>query len=240
MLKQLTKLSNSRLVQVLDTHKGRRAITASSIGDLITEDFVDEYKMASEIFWGYLVEKLDPFSEYMALSSFYDDIMKAIEGSASIYRGQMVKLLANYVENPTREPIFGEFRSGSGVQAGDMRPVLSAMGNGSQWAQVQLAGGPASGKIVGEWMSANGIGVEQKIWIYGEASRRTFNGHLQLDGLVFDDWNDDALEISPQDAWLRISTYFPGDHFGCGCIVAPYIPNFGPDFTLSLSVPEVA
>jgi uncharacterized protein with gpF-like domain len=84
-----------------------------------------------------------------------------------------------------------------------------------------------------EWLRANGIETDQKIWLYGyDEPRRTFNGHLQMDGLVFSKWDDPGLAIAPQDAWLRRTHYAPSDHWGCSCIVAPYIPNMGPDFKL--------
>jgi hypothetical protein len=76
-------------------------------------------------------------------------------------------------------------------------------------------------------LSANNITTDQKMWLYGETVRRTFNGHLQMDGLVFTDWHDRALQISPQDRWIRSDYYRPGDHWGCACVVVPYIPNFG-------------
>lgn len=229
----MTTIANVQLLKAIEDFKVDKALTAAAT-DLITDDFVEEFISDSELFWGYLIESLDPYSEFMKLSAFAGTIRNSIERSSLLYRDAMQNLLVNYVQHPVRDPIYGEFRSGQGVQMGDMRPVLSAMGGGTEWAEVQLAGGPATGNIIGEWMSANGVAVEEKIWIYGSMARRTFNGHLQMDGLVFDDWNDEALEISPQDAWIRESHYFPGDHFGCGCIVAPYIPNFGPDLDLSI------
>jgi uncharacterized protein with gpF-like domain len=88
-----------------------------------------------------------------------------------------------------------------------------------------------------EWLRSNGIDTDLKIWLYGlNEVRRTFNGHLQMDGLVFDKWDDPALRIAPQDAWLRREFYAPGDHFGCACVVAPYIPNYDQPFQLETPV----
>jgi hypothetical protein len=86
-----------------------------------------------------------------------------------------------------------------------------------------------------DWLTQNGVGTAQKIWLYGDQSRRVFNGHLQMDGLVFEDWQDEALDISPQDGWLKRDKYAPGDHWGCGCIVAPYLPNWGDPFSVELA-----
>ena len=93
-----------------------------------------------------------------------------------------------------------------------------------------------TGTTMREWLRANGIDMDKKIWLYGyeDEPRRTFNGHLQMDGLVFEKWDDDGLVIAPQDAWLRRTHYAPGDHWGCACVVAPYIPNFGDDYVLDL------
>lgn len=133
-----------------------------------------------------------------------------------------------------REPIYGEFLKGNAVQYGDVRPILVNLGGGSTDVTVPLMGGVTSGHTMREWLRANGIDTNEKIWLYGyeDEPRRVFNGHLQMDGLVFEDWDDKGLQIAPQDAWLRRSHYQPGDHWGCACVVAPYIPNFDEDYQL--------
>lgn len=114
--------------------------------------------------------------------------------------------------------------------------MLVTLGGGSPEVTVPLYGGVATGNTMSEWLGSNGIATNKKIWLYGweDEPRRTFNGHLQMDGLVFENWEDDGLKISPQDAWLRRSHYAPGDHWGCSCVVAPYVPNFGAEYTLEL------
>jgi hypothetical protein len=151
---------------------------------------------------------------------YYDELLRAMIGK----------------NTSRRDPIYGEFLSGNTVQYGDVRPLLSRLGGGSTDPTVQLAGGITSGTTMREWLRSNGIDTDKKIWLYGydDDPRRTFNGHLQMDGLVFDDWEDEGLKIAPQDAWLRRTHYAPGDHWGCACVVAPYIPNFGDEYQLEL------
>jgi uncharacterized protein with gpF-like domain len=100
---------------------------------------------------------------------------------------------------------------------------------------VTLTGGITTGTHMSEWLADSGVNTNQKIWLYGweeKPRRRTFNGHLQMDGLVFEEWDDDGLIIAPQDRWLRRNYYAPGDHWGCACVVAPYFPNFGEPFEI--------
>lgn len=131
------------------------------------------------------------------------------------------------------EPRYGEFRTGSAVQYGDVRGLLVRLGGGSVDPEVPLHyGGVTTGSTMQEYLAESDINTDQKIWLYGweEQPRRTFNGHLQMDGLVFEEWDDNGLIISPQDRWLRRNYYAPGDHWGCACVVSPYFPNMGESF----------
>ena len=51
---------------------------------------------------------------------------------------------------------------------------------------------------------------------------------------LFTEWEDEGLEVAPQDAWLRQPFYQPGDHWGCACVVAPFIPNYGSEYVLDV------
>lgn len=135
-----------------------------------------------------------------------------------------------------RAPIFGEFIQGNLVQYGDVRPMLVALGGGAPTPEVHMVGGITSGQTMKDWLGQNGIQTDEKIWLYGyeDEPRRTFNGHLQMDGLVFSEWDDDSLKVAPQDFWLRRTHYAPGDHFGCACVVAPFIPNFGDEYVIDV------
>jgi hypothetical protein len=148
------------------------------------------------------------------------------------YRDLLRILITDRAYNPIKEPVFGEFRVGDQVQYGDVRPLLVRLGGGSIDPEVTLQGGVTTGRYMRDYLAEGGISSDQKIWLYGweEQPRRTFNGHLQMDGLVFEQWDDNGLIIAPQDRWLRRNYYAPGDHWGCACVVAPYFPNFGEPF----------
>lgn len=161
--------------------------------------------------------------------------METIEESKQSYFDLVKGLAQKHAYSGIKEPVFGEFLRGDTVQYGDIRGLLVRLGGGSVDPQVTLTGGITTGVHMSEYLADAGVNTNQKIWLYGweeKPRRRTFNGHLQMDGLVFEEWDDDGLIISPQDYWLRRNYYAPGDHWGCACIVAPYFPNFGPAFEI--------
>ena len=53
-------------------------------------------------------------------------------------------------------------------------------------------------------------------WNHHEATR-PFPGHERLDGVEFSSFTDPILAVQPDDAWLGIDFYSPGDHAGCEC-----------------------
>lgn len=159
-------------------------------------------------------------------------ITEATESYLDLLRG----LLNRHAFNPSPKApvVLGEFNVGNTVQYGDVRGLLSKLGGGNTDPEVTLTGGVTTGMTMREYLAGSGVNTDQKIWLYGweEEPRRTFNGHLQMDGLVFEHWDDDGLIIAPQDRWLRRNYYAPGDHWGCACVVAPYFPNFGEPFVI--------
>lgn len=208
--------------------------------ELIAELFLDEFADAAVLTWANgrgLVTSL--FGE-LPNPIYQSVVTAAIKESRSHYQ-ELLRTLIGQKAYGLKAPIFGEFITGEPghntralVQSGDVRPLLVTLGGGTTDATVPLMGGITSGHTMREWLRSNGIDTDKKIWLYGYETepRRTFNGHLQMDGLVFEDWNDDGLKIAPQDAWLRRSHYAPGDHWGCACIVAPFIPNYDEAYTL--------
>lgn len=207
--------------------KHTSAITAASglPSDYIPDFALNEFDNVAASLWG-------DFALFTG-STFAEPIVTAaIVEAKSLYQQLLETLIGRKIFD---EPLTGEFIIGSSLQFGDIRPVLAALGGGTTDVTVQLQGGIGTGKIFSDAMSAQGISLgNQRIWLYGleEQPRRVFNGHLQMDGLVFEQWDDDALTVSPQDRWLRTQWYYPGDHFGCSCIVAPYVPNFGEPFNI--------
>lgn len=213
-----------------------QAITsAADPSDFIKERYIEEFIDQAAVTWIEGLSIVTGVFGDLPIPLYESIINEAIVESASYYR-ELLKGLINKKAFGMKEPIYGEFLKGALVQYGDVRPLLVRLGGGSTEPTIPLVGGFTSGRTMTDWLRSNGIDTDKKIWLYGyeDEPRRTFNGHLQVDGLVFEDWEDEALEIAPQDAWLRRSRYAPGDHWGCACVVAPYVPNFGDDYELDL------
>lgn len=211
----------------------RKTLTAAADpSDYIDQSFLDEFAVLAGNSWDEALGVITGMFGQLPNPIYQSVIEAGIRDSVHYYDELLRAVIGKKV---FKEPVLGEFLKGSNVQYGDVRPLLSRLGGGTSDATVQLAGGIASGNTMSEWLRTNGIDTNKKIWLYGyDDPRRTFNGHLQMDGLVFESWEDDGLKISPQDAWLRRTHYQPGDHFGCACVVAPYIPNYGPEFKLDI------
>jgi hypothetical protein len=62
--------------------------------------------------------------------------------------------------------------------------------------------------------------VETWTWVhgfYGEPTRE-FDAHVDLDNFTTDNrFSDPELAVRPEDDWLDVDFYFPGDHLGCSC-----------------------
>lgn len=211
-------------------------LTASADpSDYIDEAFINEFTELGYYSWVTAQGLVGLVLGEFEIPLFDSIVTAAVQRSASYYRQLLNVLVDDKGFSTLREPIYGEFFKGNIVQPGDIRPLLVNLGGGSTDATVPLMGGITSGNTMREWMRSNGIDTNKKIWLYGENEpRRTFNGHLQMDGLVFEDWDDKGLVIAPQDAWLRRTHYQPGDHRGCACVVAPFIPNFGDSYDLTV------
>jgi len=225
-----------------------QSLTAAAFDPLalITDQMEAEYLALAVSLWEQLDEISTGFGlDLLPMSTFYPLVADTIQRSRNYYV-EALKTILNKQDNGVN--VLGEFFlvpdyvPGTGlkppsafmVQFGDIRSVLSALG-GQAGGEVPLSTGITGGETFREILSANGIGGPDKLWLYGETIRRTFNGHLQMDGLVFSDWNDEALNISPQDRWLRVPKYRPGDHWGCACVVVPYIPNFGEGVPMTIT-----
>lgn len=239
----LEQLKKYRLMAERHVQTALGVITAAADpSEFIDSIFLTEFAEAAAVTWGDATGLVTALFGDLPNPLYESTITAAIKSSTNYYQ-ELLRSLINKKFNP-RDPYFGEFISGEPghntralVQSGDVRPLLVNLGGGSTDASVPLMGGVTSGNTMREWLRSNGIDTDQKIWLYGYESepRRTFNGHLQMDGLVFTDWDDKGLIISPQDAWLRRTHYQPGDHWGCACIVAPFIPNYGDAYLLDTS-----
>lgn len=229
-LKLFRSMAERHVRQMMTTH----LTAAADPSDFITQSMLDEFLEQAVMSWAEASGLIYGLFGDLPIPLFDSVVSAAIRDSVSFY-GQLLRAVMNK-KAFGRDPIFGEFMKGSLVQFGDVRPLLVRLGGGTTDATVPLMGGITSGNTMREWLRTNGIDMDKKIWLYGyeDQARRIFNGHLSMDGLVFEDWNDEGLIISPQDAWLRRTHYAPGDHAGCACVVAPWIPNFGPEYVLEL------
>ena len=223
-------------------------LTAAAVdpGSLITDTMEAEYLALAMTLWEQVDAAMDGFGlDILPLADYYPLVRDSISQS----RNKFVEILKALIgKQADKTPTYGEFFfapdyvPGTGakppamyeVQYGDVRPIIGVLGGGAP-AEVPLSTGITGGQTLQNVLSANGITTEEKLWLYGELARRTFNGHLQMDGLVFTSWDDDALDISPQDRWIKSDKYRPGDHWGCACVVVPYIPNFGAPIPLTIS-----
>lgn len=235
LLRQMQRISQDHLTIALGRAEG--VITAASDpADYIDTFWLDEFGVLASDAWNLgedLITGIVPGT--MIPRRFVSNLIEdAIEDSKRSYFDLLKALIADRAFNPLKEPVYGEFRQGDLVQYGDVRPLMVKLGGGSTDATVELIGGVTTGKTMQSWLEASGVTTDEKIWLYGyeEQPRRTFNGHLQMDGLVFEQWDDEGLRIAPQDVWLRRKFYQPGDHWGCACVVAPYFPNFGEPFLI--------
>lgn len=246
----LARIERNALValrSLAQRHLSSMGVTAAGIDPLsfVTEGMEVEYLTLAMSLWEQVEDALSGFGlDTLPLEDFYAIVKDSVEASRNQYIDTIKSLIG---KQSSGTPTYGEFFfvpdyvPGTGlkppapyeVQFGDIRSVLGTLGGGGP-SEVPLSTGITGGRILQDVLRENGLATNDKLWLYGETARRTFNGHLQVDGLVFSDWRDEALEIAPQDRWLRTDRYRPGDHWGCACVVVPYIPNFGNPFPLTV------
>lgn len=213
---------------------------AADPSQYISQVYLNEFEETAYLTWAEMRGLVGAMFGDLPTPLLEATVTEAVTQATKTY-GQLLESLIGRKAFGIREPIYGEFTRATDskstvalVQPGDVRPLLATLGGGSTDVTIPLTGSITSGQTMTDWLRSNGITSNQKIWLYGFESepRRTFNGHLQMDGLVFQYWDDPGLKIAPQDAWIRRRFYAPGDHWGCACVVAPYIPNFGDDYQL--------
>lgn len=234
------------LRSLMQRHLSSLGVTAAlNPAELITDQMEADYLALAVTLWDSVETITEGFGlDILPFEQFYPLVKEAIQTSRNRYIEVLKSLIGRQAENT---PTYGEFffipdhiphtglkpPAPYEVQFGDIRSILGELGGGGP-AEVPLATGITGGRIFQDVLTANGLGTAEKLWLYGETARRTFNGHLQIDGLVFTDWEDPALDIAPQDYWLRTAKYRPGDHWGCACVVVPYVPNFGAPIPMTI------
>lgn len=237
-LRRLQELAERTVRQaVAKAGQTNKLLAAADPSQFIPDGAAEEYFSLAFSQWRGGLALINELAGDLITIPMYDDLIsKAIVRSSGTYMDILNTLIGDKAFKTLREPIFGEFYKGSLVQYGDVRPLLVELGGGSVDPFAPMAGGITSGKLMTDWLGENGIQTNQKIWLYGfeDQPRRVFNGHLQMDGLVFESWEDDGLLVAPQDTWLRRTHYQVGDHWGCACVVAPYVPNFGEEYQIEV------
>lgn len=84
------------------------------------------------------------------------------------------------------------------------------------------AGGVGTGPDAMDAFAALDIRAFAYEWVWG-GSAREFPPHVDLDGYVFDGWEDPALATPPDAEWLGVPFLFVGDHDGCSCSADPLL-----------------
>lgn len=172
----------------------------------------------------------------------YDRLDEATEddrdaGWALLAAG-LTGLAATALYNPHPEaPAVGEFDETTLVPPGLIRSALDRAGGAREGdtatvrgapipqpevpveGDADLSGGATSGPtMLTEFQDQLGITADTYVWVYGDAPRKEFEPHLDLDGQTFTGWEDDVL-ANPGD-FPDYDFLFPGDHNGCGCDAA--------------------
>lgn len=105
-----------------------------------------------------------------------------------------------------------------GVQTGGAGEAWIALADGG----TRPAGGIGTGELIREALTSHDVSVEAYRWVYGPAARKApFLPHMDLDGIVFENFDDEVLANS--DSFPETSHYLPGDHAGCLCDFEPVI-----------------
>lgn len=100
----------------------------------------------------------------------------------------------------------------------DRGGVWLPMGNGG----ARPAGGIGTGELMLDTAAANGAARAGYRWVYGPAARtRPFEPHVELDGVEFENFDDDVL--ANNDSFPEFAYYIPGDHAGCICDFEPLL-----------------
>lgn len=227
-LEEIRKVTEEVVVDIIERAGRENLRNGTDPNEYITDGDVRKFVEVGLFAWQSLEQQaLDnlPLSNY-PFSAFDATLRSAIRQASQLFRSIVIQLVIRTVAGTKTysPPLFGEFIAGQIVQGGDVRPILTSLGGGSNDPTSPQGTGLSLGVIFLDWLNANGLNSQQKIWQYGPVARRNFEGHRQLDGLIFTSWQDDRLLVRPEDAWIKASYYSNSDHYGCRCITSLYIP----------------
>lgn len=105
--------------------------------------------------------------------------------------------------------------------AGGSTPTRTRSGGVADGAAGGYAGGVATGDDTAQLWGAYGQPWQGFEWVYNFEGQSTFEPHLDLNGVRFSDWNDEALSTAGTFGDWVGDFYFPGDHGGCRCDAIP-------------------
>lgn len=121
-------------------------------------------------------------------------------------------------ENPGRRGRLTSLARGALAIAGGQPSTHSGLtDNGVAADPGSRVGGLATGDDVDSYLTDAGTEVIGYEWVYG-ISTNSFQPHLDLDGVSFENYGDAALDNS--EGWPA-DTCAPGDHEGCNCDADP-------------------
>ena len=209
------------------------AAAAADLGVELAALLADGYDEAWNLIDFYLARRAAREGLLTTAESLSAVVQANILDANAVASDTLKRIAADYLFGGDREPgaPMGEV-SRMFVRPGDVRDIVIKAGGGTP-VPGTVMGGVGTGKTVLEVMGQAGIPVDPvlRIWLYGQVPRKEgFQGHMQLDGAVFAGDTDPILEVWPEHAWLRKMHYAPGDHKGCACIIAPYVPNYGDEY----------
>lgn len=221
-LEQIREVTEAVVVDVIERAGRENLRNGTDPNEYITDSDVRKFVAVALDAWQTLESETNarlPMNK-MPFSTYDSTLRQTIRQASNQFRETVAQLIIREVGATNSPPIFGEFIPGQIVQAGDVRNVLTALGGGSGASSSPVGTGLTLGTIFLDWLSANGINSDLKVWQYGAQIRRNFEGHRQLNGLRFTSWQDERLLVRPQDAWIRAIYYSPSDHYGCRCVVS--------------------
>lgn len=170
----------------------------------------------------------------------------ALDESWGWFRDELHTLATRrlYAPDPAA-PAVGEFDATTRVPAGLVRQAIARAGGATSITPVvrtdvalraapggdavgtpiyvavnndQPLGGIGTGETISGALVDGGAGIDGYQWDYGPAYRaHPFEEHLALDGIPFQNFDDDVLAAGD---WIG-DYYFPGDHDGCVCDITP-------------------
>lgn len=148
----------------------------------------------------------------------------------------LTKLATDRLFDPSPDaPELGELDDAVLVPYGIVRGAVARAG-GAQGLEdgvqiliqggTQPAGGIGTGQVILGLFGEQGFKPAGFEWVYGAFPRsRPFEPHMALDGVAFQNWDDEVLTNT--SGWPYVSHYMPGDHDGCSCDWTPVIEEAG-------------